>query len=289
MKRTHMYLLAMLLLMSNCQVEHQPKNLVLIAGPNDHCKDNPCHMYIEDMQAMKQYLENDDNGNFAVRLYIHERPPLGSLDSVDAVIIHSSADRLISEWHALFPQNDDTTGYNEEYMKFLNDFQRQVDRGMGLMMLHYSVWVDHPEARKRYLDWFGGYYEEGYSQVDGDRDTPGTTAVETVTFPNPDHPILNGVNPWTTDAEYYFNMVFQENRENITPILNSMLPLNDPAEHTVAWAKVRDNGGRSFAFTGGHFHKNFELGDYRKMMMNAVLWISKEVVPGNGFESLSGE
>ena len=53
----------------------------------------------------------------------------------------------------------------------------------------------------------------------------------------------------------------------------------------VAWATERADGGRGFGFTGGHFHKNWGDDNFRKLVLNAILWTAKVEVPKNGVES----
>ena len=53
----------------------------------------------------------------------------------------------------------------------------------------------------------------------------------------------------------------------------------------VAWAAVRPDGGRGYGFTGGHYHKNWGNNDYRKLMLNAILWVAKVPVPPDGVQS----
>jgi type 1 glutamine amidotransferase len=53
----------------------------------------------------------------------------------------------------------------------------------------------------------------------------------------------------------------------------------------VAWAYQRPGGGRGFGFTGGHYHKNWGNDDFRKVVLNAILWIAKVDVPAQGVES----
>lgn len=52
------------------------------------------------------------------------------------------------------------------------------------------------------------------------------------------------------------------------------------------WAVERADGGRGFGFTGGHFHKNWGNNDFRKTILNALLWISKLDVPADGVSSV---
>jgi type 1 glutamine amidotransferase len=51
------------------------------------------------------------------------------------------------------------------------------------------------------------------------------------------------------------------------------------------WVLQRPDGGRGFGFTGGHYHKNWSDPDFRKVVLNALVWIAKAEVPANGIES----
>jgi hypothetical protein len=105
--------------------------------------------------------------------------------------------------------------------------------------------------------------------------------------------------------EWYFHMRFRDAMKGVTPILSDVPPEStmrrsdgphegNPAvreavkrgepQH-VAWATERANGGRGFGFTGGHFHKNWGHDDFRKVVLNAILWIAKADVPTGGVES----
>jgi hypothetical protein len=51
------------------------------------------------------------------------------------------------------------------------------------------------------------------------------------------------------------------------------------------WCIQRPDGGRGFGFTGAHFHRNWAQDDFRKLILNALLWIAKVEVPENGVPS----
>ena len=57
------------------------------------------------------------------------------------------------------------------------------------------------------------------------------------------------------------------------------MPRNSDAGSTSA------DGGRGFGFTGGHFHDNWGNDNYRKVVLNALLWTAKAEVPAEGVES----
>ncbi len=291
-------LLPLWLLLLGCLVAFPPQafgrkdegrkaKIVFIAGPNDHGRGtSPAHRYIEDMTLLKDAMEQADSGlSFDITLYIGERPPLGSLDDVDAVIVHSSGNNNPKEWHAIFPAEPAPgEDYSEEHWIWLRDFDRQIARGMGLMILHHSTWANGPEATSRLYEWIGGYFDKFSSKVKGDFSKTGTTAIQTTILASK-HPALNGVKPWTLLSEMYHNMKIDDQSPRFTPLLQSMLPLNDPVLHTVAWAVERKDGGRGIGFTGGHNHENFYHEDFRKFVINSILWVSGLEVPRDGFKS----
>ena len=53
------------------------------------------------------------------------------------------------------------------------------------------------------------------------------------------------------------------------------------------WAIERPDGGRGFGFTGGHFHKNWGNENFRKVVLNAILWTAKVEVPAEGAQTPS--
>ena len=53
----------------------------------------------------------------------------------------------------------------------------------------------------------------------------------------------------------------------------------------MAWACERADGGRGFGFTGAHYHKNWGNEDFRKLVLNAILWTAKIEVPPEGLAS----
>jgi hypothetical protein len=49
---------------------------------------------------------------------------------------------------------------------------------------------------------------------------------------------------------------------------------------------VRDDGGRGFGFTGAHYHRNWKDDNFRKLVLNALLWVAKAEVPEQGVPSV---
>jgi len=149
-------------------------------------------------------------------------------------------------------------------------------KGVGLACLHYAVEFPKGAVGEQVLDWLGGYYETGYST------NPHNDVLLT---PNPQHPISRGVQPFQLLDEWYYRIRFRPGDSRVTPVLTAMLPKDKPAKETVAWAAERTDGGRSFGFTGGHIHKNWGHDGFRKLVLNAILWIAKREVPPAGVET----
>ncbi len=177
----------------------------------------------------------------------------------------------------------------------MEKMRSMMDAGVGLVCLHYAVEVPKGKPGNAFLDWLGGYYESGFST------NPHWVAdVKSL----PEHPITRGVKPFHVNDEWYFNIRFDEHPQGLTPIIVakpddktrqgvSASPRGPYAhivaakgrEETLAWAFERPGGGRSFGFTGAHFHKNWGNDDFRKLVLNAILWTAHRDIPSTGTPS----
>jgi hypothetical protein len=183
---------------------------------------------------------------------------------------------------------------------FIQDGRLQVigdlmRRGVGLMCAHYAVEVPKDRGGKEFQDWLGGYYEDHWSC--NPMWTPEYTDL-------PDHEITRGVRPFSIRDEWYFNMRFRPDMKGATPILSAkpsdavrdgpyVYP-KGPYPHiqeakgrteTMMWAVDRPDGGRGVGFTGGHFHRNWLDDNFRKVVLNAAVWVCKAEVPRDGVSS----
>jgi hypothetical protein len=177
----------------------------------------------------------------------------------------------------------------------LGALQGLLDKGIGFGVMHYACEIPKDKGGQEFLDWVGGYYEDKWSC--NPMWEPQFTSFVT-------HPATRGVKPFTIKDEWYFNIRFRENLAGITGLLVAKPsdkvrngPYVWPAgpyphvqaasgrDEMMMWAVERPNGGRSFGFTGGHFHNNWGEPNFRKVVLNAMLWISKSDVPADGLES----
>lgn len=180
-----------------------------------------------------------------------------------------------------------------------------VKRGVGIGCMHYGVEVVPDQAGAEFKRWIGGHYEHMHS----------CNPIWEPAFSDfPDHPITRGVKPFAIKDEWYFNMRFvadlagnkpaEAGGVKFTPILVAA-PSDDvrdgpyvypkgPYPHiesakgraeAMMWAVERPDGGRGFGFTGGHFHDNWGNENFRKVVANALVWLTKAEVPASGVES----
>jgi hypothetical protein len=55
----------------------------------------------------------------------------------------------------------------------------------------------------------------------------------------------------------------------------------------VAWVYQRPGGGRGFGFTGGHSHFNWANNNFRKVVLNGIVWTAGLEVPADGVNSVA--
>ena len=252
------------------------KKIVLVAGRQSHGPGD--HEFNAGVQLLDQCLQNA--GNVLSTFYLSGWPKdPTAFDNADAVLFYMDG----GGGHPVIQ------GDRISYIDSL------AAKGVGLGFAHYAVEVPAGKAGEAMQRWIGGYYEHQFS-------------VNPMWKPEfnsfPEHPIARGVKPFSVTDEWYFNMRWQKEREGLTHLLVDK-PSDDvrdgpyvhpqgPYDHiqeasgraeTMMWALERPDGGRGFGFTGGHKHKNWGEDNYRKIFLNALLWIARAEIPENGVES----
>lgn len=178
----------------------------------------------------------------------------------------------------------------------LKEFDALMKKGIGVVMIHWATEAVKGDPGNKFLEWMGGFCDLDWS----------VNPHWIPTFKPQKHEIWNGVNPFSANDEWYYHMRFVKDRTGLTPILTD-LPgpetlkrpngprsgnvhvrksvANGESQH-VAWAYERPDGkGRGFGFTGGHVHMNWQNDDYRKIMLNGILWTAGVKVPKSGVAS----
>ena len=305
--KTFLHILSILLLTAfffpTAAAEESPKpiKILYIAGAGSHeyggHEHNAGAIFLADY--LRRYVSGQPiypDGKTAPKLEIticHDARPGDTFpwEDADVVVIHSDGD-------GAYP----LAGHEESLI-------RLREKGVGFVFLHYSLCgtLRFPAADTDFIrDTLGGVYETHHS----------VNPFYTAEFPAiPDHPITRGVRPFTLYDEWYFHMRFAdglttedilaETSDEIRAILVTIPPdaekLGPDGAHSgnpavrarlglpeiVAWAAEREDGGRGFGFTGLDVHWNFAHPDFRKILLQAILWSARVDIPPRGIDTPS--
>ncbi len=270
-----------------------PKKLVIVAGKQSHPP--RMHEFNAGSQLLAKCLQ--DCPLVQVEVVKNGWPEDESIfGKADGIVFYMDG----GGGHELVKENGRRLKLAEEWTK----------RGVGIGCMHYGVEVVSNQAGAEFKRWIGGHYEHMFS-------------CNPMWEPNftvfPEHPMTRGVKPFQIKDEWYFNMRFvgdipgnvASTQEDLKfqPILVAEpsdavrtgpyvyppgpyphIQANTGRAEAMMWAVERADGGRGFGFTGGHFHDNWGNDDFRKIVLNGMVWLTKAEVPLEGIESkVTGE
>jgi len=267
-------LLIIAALLSSLTLCSAEKKIILLAGSASHGRGE--HEFNAGSHLLKKCL----NQVPGVRAEVHA----GGWPA-DETVFNGAA--------AIFLYSDGGGGHPFHRPERREVIDKLMQRGIGLGCAHYAVEVPSGPTGRAMLDWIGGYFETHWSV------NPHWTADFAAL---PAHPITRGVRPFKINDEWYYHMRFRDGMRSVTPILTALPPkstLNRPdGPHSgnpavreavekgqpqhVMWAAERPDGGRGFGFTGGHFHRNWADENFRRVVLNAILWSARIEVPETG-------
>jgi quercetin dioxygenase-like cupin family protein len=160
-------------------------------------------------------------------------------------------------------------------------FEQLMAKGTGVVALHQASTVPAQDTSIDLPRWLGG---ARYGMFDSSR--------EAVRFEPTRHPIFNGVGAFLLEDEFYPTFRFPAGEKAITPILTGRvhpqrqegrpLVIGKGQIRAVAWAYERENGGRSFTFSGLHYLEGLDNPALRKLLLNAIFWTARIDVPRQG-------
>jgi len=254
------------------------KKIVFIAGPPSHGPGE--HEHRAGCLLLKSCL--DQVGGISSVVFSNGWPeqPEAAFADAATIVVYSDG----GGGHPLL---------QDDRLKTIGNLMKQ---GVGLVCIHYAVEPTKSKGEAEFLNWLGGCFEV-------DRSVNPVWNADFTKLAR--HPITRGVKPFEILDEWYFHMRFAPGMKGVTPILNAVPPESTmsrpdgPHEgnpevreavkrgepETVAWAFQRADGGRGFGFTGAHFHKNWGNDDFRKLVLNAILWTARIDVPAKGVAS----
>ncbi len=268
----------------------ETRKLVLIAGKPSH----PPLMH--EFRAGALLLESCLKNVAGLKVEVHENGWVkdeSTFTDSDAVVIYS----------------DGGGGHPALQGDHLKTLEGLIAKGVGFGCMHYGVEIPADKGGKEFKKWIGGHYESQFS----------CNPIWEPEFGNlPMHPITRGVKPFQAKDEWYFNIRFTGDISGneaakvegmtFTPILVATpsdtvrdgpyvhptgpyahIQQNKGRAEAMLWVVERPDGGRGFGFTGGHFHVNWGNDDFRKTVLNTLVWVSKAEVPESGVSSKVAE
>lgn len=234
--------------------ETKPEHLLLLGqGPDGHPPTT--HEYLPGLSVLASLLK--DVPNLEVRLERADEPwrdgPQKLAEADGCVLFLSEG----AKWASADPRRYDA-------------LTRLAARGGGLTVLHWGMGTKDAANVGPFLRLLGGCHG-GPGRRYRVLETEWRIAA-------PDHPALTAVGPLKVRDEFYYRLKFTQ-ASQVQPLVT--VPI-DGDDETVAWAWQRPDGGRSFGFSGLHFHDNWRHKEYRRLIGQAVLWTLKLPIPEEG-------
>ncbi len=255
------------------------KKIVLVAGKKRHGPEgNRIHDYPWSARLIKVMLERSNINDQVHVDYTLDGWPADTrlMEAADTIMIIS--DGRDGDKYSEAPHLD-----GDQRIAFV---EKQVKRGCGLVTFHFSTFGPDKYAEQMFR-WTGGYFDWD-EVVDGKQKwySAINTANADVKPATPDHAVLRGVRPFKMNEEFYYNLRFDPNEKAVTPILEVPV-LGGRAErgNVVAWTRQREDGGRGFGTSCGHFYDNWKNDDFRKTILNGIAWTAHVELPEKGVEA----
>jgi type 1 glutamine amidotransferase len=246
------------------------RKIVLLAGRKSHGPG--FHEYLKTIKLFKVMLDRSPNlHGMKTEIYFNGWPDdPKTLDDADTIAMFTDGQPS--------HENPRPPFMTDDRMKVL---ERVMKRGCGFVMVHYSTFTSY-EYADDILEWAGGFYN--WDNTQGKLSEIKTLEAD-VKLGTPGHPVLKGVSPFRYKDEFYYKLRFRQNDPRLKPIMQVPVLSSDPEEQIVSWAVERENGGRGFATTTGHFYENWKDENYRRLILNALVWTAGADVPEGGVQS----
>jgi type 1 glutamine amidotransferase len=248
-------LLVLLLGLSPVGAQEAKKKLLLIGqGPDDHPATT--HEYMAGLRVLAKCLS-------PVR---------------DIEVTTARADGPWKEGPELIDRADGVVLFVSEGAKWTTTdakrheaLARLAKRGGGIVVLHWAMGTREAGPITEFVKLAGACH--------GGPDRKYGVFETTAEIADPKHAISVGMSAFTVKDEFYYRLKLAQPEKNVTPLLR--VSINGEKE-MVAWCWERPDKGRSFGFSGLHFHANWKLPEYRRLVSQGTLWTLKLPIPRDG-------
>ncbi len=189
--------------------------------------------------------------------------------------------KAIGPWRdgpELLARADAVVLFVSEGARWLRDDPKRLDalrdvarRKGGLVVLHWGMGTRDAAPIDDFLALFGACH--------GGPDRKYAVVETTVSLADREHPIARGLPARLTVKDEFYYRLKVVKAEGVRPIWRAAIEGKD---EMVAWAWQRPDGGRSFGFSGLHFHDNWKHEEYRRLVAQGVLWTLDMPIPAKG-------
>ena len=152
----------------------------------------------------------------------------------------------------------------------LDALNKLAARGGGVVVLHWAMGAKDAKYVEAFQKIAGGCHG-GSDRKYQELETEGNIV-------DAAHPIATGLKDFRVKDEFYYRLKFVKD-DKLKPLMRVKV---DGEMETVAWTWERPDGGRSFGFSGLHFHDNWRLLEYRRLVAQGVVWTLKLPIPKDG-------
>jgi type 1 glutamine amidotransferase len=244
------------LLVSSIGLAAEPPNKVLLvsSGPDGHPPTT--HEYVAGLDILAKCLK-----------------PVAGIEVTTA-----KADGPWKDGPDLVGRSDTVVLFLSEGAKWLSAdekrlaaFRAHAKRGGGLVVLHWGMGTKDAEPVAAFVELFGACH--------GGPDRKHDVFDTTVAVADAKHPITTGIKDFKIREEFYYQLKLPKGDHAVKPVLFADI---NGGKQMVAWSWERPDGGRSFGFSGLHFHENWKREEYRRLVAQGVLWATKQPIPEKG-------
>ena len=254
--KKHLWIVLLLVLGFTTQLFAADKKKLLLIGTGPDGHPPQTHEYMLGLKLLAQCLK--------------EAPDL-EVTVVQAVSPWKNGPELIGRSDGVVLFLTEGAKWIQMDVKRVRALQRLAKRKGGLSVIHWGMGTRKAGPIKDFVNLFGACHggpDRKYIVVD----------VKTQ-LPTPSHPIVRGVSPIQVKDEFYYKLKRTKLGGKLTPLIKVLIKGSD---EMVSWAWNRPDGGRSFGFSGLHFHKNWKLKAYRRLVTQGVMWTMDQTIPKTG-------
>ena len=155
----------------------------------------------------------------------------------------------------------------------LQAFAELAQRKGGLVGLHWAVGTKEAKNIDPFVQLLGACH--------GGPDRKHGVFETKLDIDPAEHSIARGIEPLEVKEEFYYALKRTKDADGFASVMIANI---EGTPETVAWAWTRPDGGRSFGFTGLHFHDNWRHEAYRRLVVQGILWTCDLEIPEEGVD-----